>query len=101
MGISSNFMVELEQEEIKEKEFDNIITETAYYVVYERLEREEAYKKAKELNELRKDPNNYIDTGDCIEYLDCSLKEPIIPADKKKQIEAVKKELYDQFEYDK
>jgi len=98
MGIGSKYIVELEEDEIKEIEYQNIV-EAAYYVIVDKMERESAFKKAKELNELRKDPSNYVDNGEYIEYLDSSLKEPEIPQEKKKQIKTVAKELYEQFEY--
>jgi len=101
MGIGSSLMVKLQEEEIREKEFENIIKEAAYYVVVDELSRETAFNKAKELNKLRKDSQIQIDNGECIEYLDDNLNEPIVPKEKENQVNAVAKELYEKFEYER
>ena len=99
MGIGSNLMVELQEQELEEQNYQSIIDEAAYYVVNEKMPRKEAFKEAKELNEQRQDKDNYIvideETME-IEYLQSELNEPIFK--KTKQLEAVANELFTEFE---
>ena len=99
MGIGSNLMVELQEQEIEEQNYRSIIDETAHYVVNEKMLRKEAFDKAKELHEQRQDKDNYIVVNEEtmeIEYLQSELKEPIFK--RTKQLEAVANELFEEFE---
>ena len=99
MGIGSNLMVELQEQEIEEQNYRSIINETAHYVVNEKMPRKEAFDKAKELHEQRQDKDNYIVVNEEtmeIEYLQSELKEPIFK--RTKQLEAVANELFEEFE---
>ena len=80
-------MVELTEQQIREKEFESVIQEVAYYVAVDGLPRKKVYEKAEELNQLRKNPDMYVDNGEYIEYLDSDLNEPVIQ--KEKQINAI------------
>jgi len=99
MGIGSNLMVEIQEQEIEEQNYQGIVNEAAHYVVNEKMPRKEAFYKAKELCEQRQDKDNYIvideETME-IEYLQSELKEPIFK--KTKQLEAVSNELFKEFE---
>jgi galactitol-specific phosphotransferase system IIB component len=99
MGIGSNLMVELQEQEIEEQNYQNIVDEAAHYVVNEKMSREEAFAKAKNLHEQRQDKDNYVvideETME-VEYLQSDLKEPVFQ--KTKQLEAVSSELFTQFE---
>jgi hypothetical protein len=79
MGIGSNLAVEEAEEKHREQKNKMIINETAQLVVIEKLSREEAFQKAK-----TSEFNVQI----------------TVPPDKEKQVAAVAKELYTQFEYD-
>ena len=99
MGIGSNLMVEMQEQEIAEQKYQSIIDEAAHYVVNEKMSRKEAFEHSKNLHEEREGKDNYVvideDTME-IEYLHSNLKEPKF--EKTKQIEAVANELFEQFE---
>ncbi len=77
MGIGSNLMVEMQEQEIEEENYRNIIDKAAHYVVNEKMSREEAFHRSKNLQEQRHDKDNYVvideDTGE-IEYLQSELQ---------------------------
>ena len=99
MGIGSNLMVEIQEEEIAEQNYSNIIYEATHYVVNEKISRKNAFELAKSKNEQRQDSDNFIvideDSGE-VEYLHSELIEPQFT--KTKQIKKVAEELYSQFE---
>ena len=99
MGIGSNLMVEMQEQELEEENYRNIVDEAAHYVVNEKMSREEAFAHSKNLHEKRQDKDNYVvtdeETGE-IEYLQSELKEPVF--EKTKQIKAVASELFEKFE---
>lgn len=98
MGIGSNLMVKMREQELEEENYHNIIEEAAHYIINERMSRKEAFAHAKNLHEKRQDKNNYVavdeETGE-IEYLQSELKEPVF--EKTKQIKAVISELFAEF----
>lgn len=99
MGIGSNLMVEMQEQEIEEQKYQSIVYEAAHYVVNEKMSRQEAFEHSKNLHEEREDKDNYIVTDEDTmerEYLYSNLKEPKF--EKTKQIEAVANELFEQFE---
>jgi len=99
MGIGSNLMVELQEQEIAEQKYQSIIDEAAHYVVNEKMSRKEAFEHSKKLHEEREDKDNYIVTDEDtmeIEYLHSHLTESKF--EKTKQIEAVANELSEQFQ---
>ena len=94
--IGSTLMVEFAEEELREEEFKNICDEAAYYVISEKMPREEAFEHAKDLAERRKDPDNMFSDCDEIIYIDNELNEPKFK--KTNQINAISKELQEQYE---
>ena len=99
MGIGSNLMVEMQEQELEEENYRNIVDEAAHYVVNKKMSREEAFAHSKNLHEERQDKDNYVvtdeETGER-EYLQSGLEEPVF--EKTKQIKAVASELFEKFE---
>ena len=99
MGIGSNLMVEIQEEEMIEQNNNDILYEAAHYVVNEEMEGEDAFELAKNRNEQRQDTDNFViideDSGE-IEYLHSELEEPKFEITKQIQDEAEK--LRSQFE---
>ena len=97
--MAADYIIEMQEQEIEEENYRNIIDEAAHYVVNEKMSREDAFAHSKNLHEQREDKDNYVvideDTME-IEYLQTELKEPKF--EKTKQIEAVANELFDKFE---
>jgi len=97
--MAADYIIEMQEQEIEEQNYNNIIDEAAHYVVNEKMSREDAFAHSKDLHEQRQDRDNYVvideDTGE-IEYLQSELKEPEF--EKTKQIKAVASELFEKFE---
>ena len=99
MGIGSNLMIELQEQEVKNIKYQNIINEAAHYVVNKKMPRKEAFEHSTNLHEERDDKDNYMATDEDtmeIEYLHSHLKEPKF--EETKQIKAVANELFEEFE---
>jgi len=96
--MSADYIIEMQEQEVEEQNYRSIIDEAAHYVVNEKMSREEAFNKAKNLYEQRQDKGNYVVDEETmeVEYLQTKLKEPVFQ--KNKQIEAVSNELFTQFE---
>jgi len=97
--MASDYIIEMQEQEIEEQNYRNIIEEAAHYVVNEKMPREEAFAHSKNLHGQRQDKDNYVVTNEetgSIEYLQSELKEPIF--EKTKQIEVVANELFEKFE---
>lgn len=97
--MSADYIIEMQEQEVEEQNYRSIIDEAAHYVVNEKMSREEAFAKAKDLHEQRQDKDNYVVVDEEtmeVEYLQTELKEPVFQ--KNKQIEAVSNELFTQFE---
>lgn len=92
--MASDYIIEMQEQEIAEQKYQSIIYEAAHYVVNEKMSRKEAFEYSKNLHEEREDRDNYLvideDTME-IEYLHSYLKEPKF--EKTKQIEAVANEF--------
>ena len=99
MGIGSNYMVESQEEEYRQNQYESIILEASYYVVNEKMSREKAFNHSKDLHEQREDKDNYVvvneDSGE-IEFLHSELKPPVI--EETHQITAVAEELSNKFD---
>lgn len=97
--MGADYIIEMQEQEIEEQKYQNIIDEAAHYVVNEKMSRQEAFEHSKNLHDEREDKDNYVvideDTME-IEYLHSYLTEPVF--EKTKQIEAVANELFKQFE---
>lgn len=106
MGIGSNLEVEKAEEKYREHRFQGIIEEAAQFVVIDGLSRNEAFQKAKLLDEERDEAirnEQYMELnedGSLIRFTDESLEPATVPSDKKSQVAAVAKELFEQFEND-
>jgi len=99
MGIGSNYMVKLQEEEYRQNQYESIILEASYYVVNQKMAREEAFNHSKDLHEQREDKDNYIVVNEdsCeIEFLHSELKPPVF--EETHQITAVAEELSNQFD---
>ena len=99
--MSADYIIEQQEEEIRESNYNSIIKEASHYVAIDKITREGAYEKSKELHIEREDPSNFIvtneETGE-IEYLISNLEPPVIK--ETTQLLAIKNELYSKFEYD-
>jgi len=104
MGIGSNLEVEKSEEDYREKCFQGIIEEAAQFVVIDGLPRKEAFEKAKLLSEKRDEAitnEQYTELDEdsgLIKFHDKSLEPSRVPSDKKRQVDAVKNELSQQFD---
>jgi len=97
--MAADYIIEMQEQEIEEQNYNNIIDEAAHYVVNKNMSRDDAFTHSKDLHVQRQDKDNYVvideDTGE-IEYLQSELKEPIFK--KTKQIKSVASELFEKFE---
>jgi len=100
--MSADYIIEQQEEEVRESNYNSIIKEASHYVVViDKITREEAYEKSKELHIEREDPSSFVvtneETGE-VEYLISNLEPPVIK--ETAQLLAIKNELYSKFEYD-
>lgn len=92
MGIGSNLMVELAEQDYKEALHETVIHDAAVAVALEKTPREVAYKAARTLIEEESD---VVASGQPE-----GLIEPAVPKGKRAQVQAIARDLHEQFEMD-
>lgn len=101
MGRAKEVWMEQKEEEMREAKYQNRILEATHYILEENLSREDAYRKASELQSEREDPKNYTIINEEkheISYLYDHLDEPDISITP--QVKKIAEELYEKFNYD-
>ena len=100
--MAADYILEGQEQDIAERNYHNIIYEAAHYVVNEKMSRTDAFSHSQTLHEERQDQKNYVITNEEtmeIEYSEIRFEKPKF--EETKQIKAVAKDMYEEFELEK